>query len=482
MKIYLKRLLFLFLFLTQSVFIFGLKPVVIEGEAAFAKGNQLRFYFYNDLMLKEKILCATANVNKDGLFRVEIPTNETVLLIIAFNTTYGYIFIEPEKSYRIELSADENLLKRIDAELLGGEIETRMPADTTELNYKINRFDRAFSYFLYLYTPLIYQGIPVHRYDSLIGLLTEKFPVNPEAIDYYSVYVRYRIAGIDLLYEHKDRYKLYNKYLENPYVFYNNIAYMDFFDDFFEGYLYTGTQNIPHKILDENINVNRNYYKLLDEMGKEPVLVNEKIREMVFIIGLRELYELENEFNQNNILYLLSQMSKESKFAEHRSMSANMIKYLIRLRAETKAPDFVLKDVYNSSVSIGSFNGRYLYLHFFSTYCEECIREMLVLEKLHEKYKDSLQIVSIMVDFEQTKLYHFVNSHKEFKWTFLHFGGNYSFIDAYKVYGLPLGIIIDSQGKIVSYPAKSPNQGLVAQIFAIFPMIKPPKEPGINRY
>lgn len=480
---YFKKLLFLFIFFVQYVFVFAVKPVVIEGQASFAQKNQLRFYFYNDLSLKEKVLCASTNVDSEGHFRVEIPTNETVLLIIAFNTTYGYILIEPEKRYQVELSADENLLKRIDAELLGGMIETRIvPVDTAELNYKVNRFDKYFSYFLYLYSSYIYQNIPIPTYDSLIGLLTEKFPIDSASIDYYSVYVKYRIAEIDLLYYHKNKDKLYSKYLDSPHIFYNNIAYMDFFDSFFEGYLYTGTRKIPHKILYDNINLNRNYYKLLDEMGKESVLVNEKIRELVFIKGLGELYELDFEFSQNNILYLLFQMSKESKFEEHRKMSANLIKYLTKLKPETKAPDFVLKDIYNSSVSIGSFEGRYLYIHFFSTYCEDCIREMLVLKSIQEKYKDSLQIVSIMVDFEQANLYHFVNSHKEFDWTFLHFGGNFSFIDAYKVYGLPLGLLINSQGNIVSYPAKSPTQGLRRQIFAIFPMVETPPLLDKNRY
>jgi thiol-disulfide isomerase/thioredoxin len=478
-----KRLSLLFLLLTQWIFVFAIKPVVIEGQASFAKGNQLRFYFYNDLLLKEKVLCSTTNVNKEGHFRVEIPTNETVLLTIAYNTTYGYIFIEPEKRYQIALSTDEERLKRIDAEILGGVIQTQIiPVDTAELNYKINLFDKYFSHFLYQYTSSIYQGIQEHTYDSLIGMLTKKFPVDYQAIDYYSVYVKYSIASIDLLYYHKNKDKLYRKYLDSRYIFYNNIAYMDFFDNFFEGYLYTGTQKIPHQILYENINMNQNYYKLLDEMGKEPVLVDERIREMVFIKGLGELYELDGEFSQNNILYLLSQMNKVSKFEEHRTMSNNLIKYLTRLRPETNAPDFVLKDVYNSSVRLSDFKGRYLYLHFFSTYCEDCIREMLILKSVYEKYKDSLQIVSIMVDFEQANLYHFVNSHKDFNWTFLHFGGNYSFIDAYSVYGLPLGVLIDSQGKIVSYPAKPPNQGLLAQLFAIFPMLETPKQPGKNRY
>jgi peroxiredoxin len=477
-----KYLLFFFI-IGQSLFVFSLKPVVIEGKASFSKGDKLRFYFYNDLLLQKRVLQGTTDVDKDGNFRAEIPTKETTILIIAYNTTYGHIFIQPEKQYQVELFADETLLKRIDAEMLGATIETQfIPIDTTDLNYKINRFDRYYAQFFYLYGSYLYQHTSEQVYDSLVHLLTERFPVHKDSTDYYSVYVNYRIAYIDLLYYNKDRNKLYTKYLDNPYIFYNNTAYMEFFDDFFEGYLYAGTRKITHQILYENINQNPNYYKLLDEMGKDPVLQNEKIREIVFLKGLSELYGLAHEFNQYNILFLLSQMNKESKFQEHRIMATNLIQHLQSLKPGTKAPDFTIKDVHNSPVRLSDFKGRYLYIHFFSTYCENCIREMLILKSLQVKYKDSIHIISVMMDFEQANLYHFVNTYKDFNWSFLHFDGDFSFIDNYGVYSLPLGILIDPQGRVVNYPAKSPTQGLVMQIFSLFPTIESPKNPEKNRY
>ena len=473
-------LLFLLLLFTNAV---ALKPVVIEGNAPFAKNEQLRFYFYNDLLLQHKTLCATTKVDNNGYFKVQIPANEVSLLTIAYNTTYGQIFVEPEKQYNVELSSDENLLKRIDADMLGGAISIKFASvDTNELNYKINRFERYYSLFLYTYGDVFFQNVPIATYDSLMSLLTDRFPIKKDAIDYYSIYIRYKLAYIDLLYYHKDKQKMYDKYLDNPYIFYNNVAYMDFFDHFFENYLYAGTRKISKKILYENINEHRNYFKLLDEMGKDPVLVNEKIREMVLIKGLGELYGLEHEFNRNNILYLLYQTQKESKFLEHRLMAENMINHLTFLKPGVDAQDFILKDVYNSPVKLSDLKGKYIYLHFFAAYCEDCIREMLILKEMQATYRDSLQIISIMLDFEQANLYHFVNAYKDFDWMFLHFDGNFSFIDAYGVYALPLGILIDSQGRIVSCPAKSPTQGLGMQIFNLFPAVEKPKESGTYRY
>ena len=477
-----KRSFLLLFLLLQFVNAIALKPVVIEGNAPFAKNEQLRFYFYNDLLLQHKTLCATTKVDNNGYFKVQIPANEVSLLTIAYNTTYGQFFVEPEKQYNIELSSDENLLKRIDADMLGGAINIKFTSvDTNELNYKINRFERYYSLFLYSYTNSI-RGVAQTAYDSLVSLLTSRFPVDNDAIDYYSVYVKYKLAYIDLIYYHKDIQKLYKKYLDIQHIFYDNVAFMEFFDRFFDNYLYAGTRKISKQILHENINEKRNYFKLLDEMGRDPVLVNEKIREMVFIKGMGELYEFRDEFSRTNILLMLNQIRKESKFQEHRTMAENSMNILLALNPKTEAPDFVLKDVYNSPVKLSDLKGKYVYLHFFSTYCEDCIREMLALKDIQATYRDSLQIVSIMLDFEQANLYHFVNTYKDFDWMFLHFDGNFSFIDAYGVYALPLGILIDSQGRIAGYPAKSPTQGLRMQIFNLFPAVEMPKESGSYRY
>jgi peroxiredoxin len=467
----------------QSLVSLALKPVVIEGTATFAKSGKIRFYLYNDLLLQQRVMLKEAAVNQDGFFRVEISIDETCLLSMAYNTNYGSIYIEPEKKYTLELFADEEMLSRIDAEMIGDGIKTKiLSADTNELNYKINRFDRYFNHFFVLYGD-DFRTQPPETYDSLKQLLTSRFPYNPNAIDYYSVYLKYKMAYIDLLYYQKDREKMYNKYLNTNYIFYKNTAYMDFFDQFFEEYLYAGSRKVSKPMLYQDINEKCDYYKLLDDLGKDPVLVNEVVREMALIKGLGELYGMDKEFSQRNILILLKKIAQVSKFKEHRTMAENTIHYLLDMKSGTTAPDFSLKDVHNSTVKLSDFNGKYVYLHFFSTYCMDCIREMQYLKTLKEMYKDKIQIISVMLDFEQTKLYHFVSDYREFDWLFLHFSSNYEFLDAYKAYSLPLSVLINPEGLIVDYPAKSPmDDGFGMQFFSLFPQVEQkPQQPKNNR-
>ena len=66
------------------------------------------------------------------------------------------------------------------------------------------------------------------------------------------------------------------------------------------------------------------------------------------------------------------------------------------------------------------------------------------------------------------KLYHFVRDYPDFDWQFAHFDGQFSFLDAYKPYALPLGMLVDPQGKLVAYPAPPVSEGLVELFMRLF--------------
>ena len=76
--------------------------------------------------------------------------------------------------------------------------------------------------------------------------------------------------------------------------------------------------------------------------------------------------------------------------------------------------------------------------------------------------------MSVMLDYEPLKLYHFLNDYPDFGWQFAHFDGQFDFIDAYKPYALPLGMLVDPQGRVVAYPAPSATEGLAELFMRMF--------------
>lgn len=451
--------------------LYAVKPVSLQGRLAFANRGVVRIYVYQDRISYQKQEIQHAEVDEDGHFSMQLQLQETTPIEIAYNNTYGSLIVEPGHSYNINITTDSALIGRIDADMLGNYLHIQfVHIDTAELNCKIWRFNKYYNYFLDTFGDALLRGVEETVYDSLLQLLKTRFPDEYIPTNYYSAYIHYRYADLDLLYYSKEKEKVYQQYLSGEYVHYNNIAYMDFFHHFFENHIYGASKYIAVSTLHDDINKKRNYYKLFDDMGADPLLVNEIIREMVIILGLGELYD-NDEFNNYNILHLLQQLKACTKFEEHKLMADNMIAACTTLRTGSRAPDFCLRDVYNNEVHLHDFKGKYVYMQLFATYSASSIREMLILKDLYRQYKDSLEVVSVMLDFEYSKLYHFVSEFQEFDWTFLHCNGDFSFIDAYKAYALPLGVLIDSEGKIVSYPAKSPSEGLLMQIFTIFPAL-----------
>ncbi|MBP7101722.1 MAG: redoxin domain-containing protein [Bacteroidales bacterium] len=469
----------IFFNLLLSSNLYALNPVTMMGKASFAKGKEIWLYRYDDLLNKNKVFITKTIVNDSGNFFVQVPILETQELLICFNTTEGSLFVEPEKYYSITLHTNEQLINRIDAKSIGNTIQIEIHnADTNELNWKINYFNQFYNYFLYKHSLPILNMVKQSIYDSLLQIMTDKFPFSSDNNDFYSVYVKFRVAEIERMYYKKSPHRIYIKYLDNKYIHYHNPAYIDFFTAFFNNYLYSGSKQITKEILHQDINHLNNYFKLLDDMGKDPILVNEIIREMALIQNLANLFAYYDEFNQNNILSLLKRLSVTTKFPEHKIMAENKIKSLTNLQVGSKAPEFTAIDIHNNTVSLSDYKGIYVFLHFFTKDCEECIREMLIIKNLFETYNGKVQFISVMLDFEPTQLYHFVNAYPDFKWKFVHFNNDFSFIENYKLYALPLGMLIDSIGQIISYP--SPTSTELGNFFSshfksYIPQTSPPK-------
>lgn len=81
------------------------------------------------------------------------------------------------------------------------------------------------------------------------------------------------------------------------------------------------------------------------------------------------------------------------------SSAESLSPYEIEKLSRRKAPEFTLKDVNGSSVSLSSLKGKVVLLNFWATWCPPCRDEMPSLEKLHLRMKDKgLAVLSVSVD------------------------------------------------------------------------------------
>jgi peroxiredoxin len=85
--------------------------------------------------------------------------------------------------------------------------------------------------------------------------------------------------------------------------------------------------------------------------------------------------------------------------------------------------------VQGSQESLADYRGKIVLLHFFASWCSECIAEVPTLRNLHNAFKGSaFQIVGVAVDDDPFDAQSFVRQ-----------------------FGVPFPVILDTQGELKSY-------------------------------
>ena len=336
-------------------------------------------------------------------------------------------------------------------------------SDSTELNNAIIRFNDLYDKFVLKN----YESILKYRKKSVLDtfkLEIEKrfYSINNE---YLKNFIKYRFASVEYSVKLHGRLFIVKNYIFDHDVLYNNTAYFEFFNQFFDNYVTSSSKYIKKEDLIISINKEKSFLTLMDSLGKDSVLKNEVIRELVALKCMGEIY-YDEDFNKVFIILMFKYVAENSKFMQHRLVAENYIKILTKLTPNTEAPDFLLKDFSGYSYSLSELHkDKYVYLIFWSTWCVPCIAEMELIEKLKTKYGTKVEFVGISTDKEFLTYYYFMQKNKMFDFITLHWANNTELLENYNVKTCPNFILIDPKGKIVKYPADSPSKYLDAFLF-----------------
>jgi cytochrome c biogenesis protein CcmG, thiol:disulfide interchange protein DsbE len=113
----------------------------------------------------------------------------------------------------------------------------------------------------------------------------------------------------------------------------------------------------------------------------------------------------------------------------------------------TAAPDFALKSLDGSTVSLSDLRGKALMVNFWATWCPPCKEEMPVLQAAYEKYRDQgFEFVGIDMKEDERTVRNFVEE-GGYSWTFL-LDSNGQVSNSYRVTGVPTTYFIDRDGII----------------------------------
>lgn len=449
--------------LAQSAFC---QQVTISGEAPFAPNEEIRVLLFHDLIQNTPEVAATAKIDKHGHFFLSCKLQQITLAQLVIRTTKAEMYLVPNVDYQLEIETDTVLFNMLNPETYGGYLLIRNPkADTNDLNYKINRFDhyfgRAFDYYGFRIT----YDKDITLFDTLSDLLKSHFDIRYEPDNFYLSHLYYSYGMLEKLCFPNDRTRIYQNYFNNDRILYNNPAYMALFTNYYTGYLYN-SKYITKDLLSTTINEDPDYLTLFNEVGRDPLLVNERIRELVIIQNLNELYD-SPEFDRGNIIKLLQYLDQISHFPEHKIYIRHALERMTQPNATIREVTFT--NAKGRKENIKHLGDKPIYVQFFSADCLDCIREMAIMQELYKKYSDHIQFLSICTDAKESFYQRFMKDYGGlFEWPIWFVNGQYDWLMENEVVTLPDYLLLDKDGNVTLRRAPEPEKGLMEYLWYHF--------------
>ncbi len=441
------------------MFSFGLlsQNTTITGYAHGAEGLKIRLITPSDYISELSEIIDETTIDSLGSFNLKTSINETRLAQLQIDNYKGEIYLEPGSSYSIKilpLNFKEDVKESPFLNRKRLEIEF-VDADTNELNQQISKFNELYNDFLLKNFNTLNNSRNKAKIDSLQHKLAILFSTNQNT--FLNKYILYKIAELEQMSRVKSTKRLYADYILNQPVMFNHVEYMYFFHQLYEKFFFNGTHALKTEDIKQLI-IEKDYNSLMDSLGKDSLVRNEVIRELVFLKGMKELYYT-NAYNNEHIVDMLISFSRTTKFKEHKLIALNLVTSFNILKVGNKAPDFKLKTINDETYTLASFAGKYTYIGFFTTWCAACMAENEAIVELKKKYGEHINFVSISADKQILNLKYYLEKQK-YGWIFLHYGNNYDLLEKFGIFTYPVFMLLDANGNIVSNPALKPSENI----------------------
>jgi hypothetical protein len=441
----------------------------ISGIAPSCVGKTIELFGISDYFSNIEKLIASTTVKEDSSFTFNTNIRYTQKIIIRCNKNKGFMFVEPNAHYSIYYPKKN---KYDPYKATGNDVEVAfLSLDSSDINYKILGFQRWVDNFL----GVNYYRKSLNHTDFLESL--ERFKSNVEkaykndSSNYFKTHVKFTIAGLDNI-KHsgeRNRYEKHDFYIKYAPVAYNNEAYMLYISDFYQKLMPRLSQRANEEVYSGVLKSSPTL--IMKALGSEYTLVNLRIRELVMIKSLGEMYYSE-DFPKTNIKTILDSLSINCLFQANEQIAKNIRSRITTLVPGGKAPDFALIQDTKSTKTLYSYAGKHLYLHFFDPESEINYRELSVLKELQQTYGEYVQFVSIYRDADSlsSQAYDRLNS---ISWDSYKIPDSNPLWKNYCIKSYPQYTLIDPTGYIVACPALGPTaNGLYETIDKTFFYIK----------
>jgi hypothetical protein len=453
-------LIIVYLFLIQIGSFAG--QVVINGHVDNGSGRSIQLITFVDYLSKQEKVLASGSIGEDGSFQLEFELQETCLAYLKSGFQKGELYLEPDQHYKVRVNLNEdqyhfNFSVRGDLEM---QIED---SGAPGLNRLIRDFNSTYNQLMINEFGDSYSRISKDKVLRMMDSLNNMYAQSDNA--FFREYIRYRLALLELSSRVKSKGSIASEYLEGQAILYNNVEYMEFFSQFFSQMLITSTNIISSQDLKEMVNTGADYLPMEDKLRSLSYLENPRLRELVLIKSLQDLY-FTGGFDRKQILKFLKQVGNRGSYKQNKIIASNLVTELTRFARGTEAPDIKAEDETGITISVRDLLDMPAYIIFYNSKNLSCIAEMDLVKELLKDFSGKIQFISISLDdsFETMER---VKQERGYDWSFFYTGINEGLLGNYRINKLPHCTMLNSRGLFIDHSAPFPSENLAGYLYRV---------------
>lgn len=465
---------------------------IIAGTVPTNPEDEVTLYTLEDLVSGQKQVVKTVYADAAGNFQFQVFPEGIEQRIIRVGERNIKLFVEPDRVYELtipEFPSDKPKQFFTANNWVDPVFDTLPPNDINALishfNYRYERFfsenyteiakskgsgHRAYKKSkkgnlqktrLITKNDSIQQDVKEDSYYQLVLSFEEESDslyqaVNKPFFDHYREYA----IGVMKLSAGLQHQPAFDAYLKDRSVLAHHPEYLNFFNAFHGSVFFELTQDDEGMPLKTALNNADGYQAVSDALEEVyPFAQDPVARDLLIITQVQRIFA-QDYFSKNALLKLLSELEENTSEPELETMAANVYQDLSKSMAGYPLESFKLLNKKNEMVTLRDFEGQFVYISFFTTWCQSCLRELSMLESLQKEYGRDITFLSISMDHSYPDYKSFLENHMNYKWQFLFGAGDKLLQEKLGVYSVPHFIMIDPNGKKMFSYTKMPSEGI----------------------
>ncbi len=461
-------LFFLVVFLSKPGFSNGIS---IFGYAPKYNKDTISFYHFPDPVTNVPVEIGKCPVDEFGAFRFDFESDEVWKVFADLGMYQTYLFAKPGMEYEVILppKKEKSLNDILNPYFQPQSVHLGiLHTDSRELNFLIRSFEQKYQAYLKIKLISFYNTLEVEPLDSFILNTDMAFNTTDK---YFNDYKKFKYKLLLLLNPITGaKMQLYSNFPVKE-ILYENTAYMEYFNQVFRNFLKTISRLPEGDKLRFDIEKKMSYEALQQTISGQFAIHDDQLLEFIL---LKALYDecFDSDFHKSSLLKLIKEIEMTSEYSKHRLIARNIIWKVSRLDPGKTAPEFSLTDQNGQKLSLQDFRGKFVYLHFSSFACYNCLRHYPLLQEIQNNYLENLTIITISVDKSYEEMKSKLKS-KPYPWHFVFYGKQEKLMIDYGVRIFPSYVLIDPKGNLVNSFAPSPLEGFDAWFEGIMKKYKP---------